>query len=404
MEKYSFENTKQEENIIKEKVEIGNVEEREKEKDNIKKINIPGFKEIEYTEKVINFPKNIIEETGGVEGYVRKTISWNELLKFWDINDDDWGKMEKGHNLFSREDAEEENEINKNMGGSGIYGENNLKELPSKKSVENFKRANGIELIIKELTNNEFIGQTLNHVINRGNTIKDETFGKNKMLEEIKITDYERIYDTKTNKLLFAEETEKKEEKKEEMKNKIKKNNGTYSQSNFGFNLTNPEKFWRGYHFEENYDADSPSVEHIVLGFKMDTHNTALRKYCEKVIELLGIQERLKEENFISRDEYIHDIQAKETIISLLLPIKERGIDNTIFPSNPSDKIKATAKHTVIFGHQDQGEHPRIPIVRNHPGIKNLKLCHADYALIPTKNGINILEMITTQESKEESI
>ena len=52
MEKNSFEKTQEETNIIKE-----NIPNNEKGKDNIKKIDIPGFSEVEYTEKVINLLK-----------------------------------------------------------------------------------------------------------------------------------------------------------------------------------------------------------------------------------------------------------------------------------------------------------------------------------------------------------
>lgn len=41
------------------------------------------------------------------------------------------------------------------------------------------------------------------------------------------------------------------------------------------------------------------------------------------------------------------------------------------------------------------GYHPVIPIVLNHPKGIRLRWCHANYAAIPTKNGYNVLEMIT---------
>ncbi len=39
--------------------------------------------------------------------------------------------------------------------------------------------------------------------------------------------------------------------------------------------------------------------------------------------------------------------------------------------------------------------HPVIPVILNNPNINELRWCHADFAYIPTKKGMNIIEMIT---------
>ena len=78
-----------------------------------KKIDIPGVGEIEYTEKVIMFPEKIVQETGGVKGYVRKMVSWEELLRFWGMDKDEWGNL-----LRNLSDLKEMAIINKGMHGN----------------------------------------------------------------------------------------------------------------------------------------------------------------------------------------------------------------------------------------------------------------------------------------------
>lgn len=44
-----------------------------------KTIEIAGLGKLEYVESIINFPENIIRETGGVKGYIRKKISLKDI-------------------------------------------------------------------------------------------------------------------------------------------------------------------------------------------------------------------------------------------------------------------------------------------------------------------------------------
>lgn len=45
----------------------------------MKKINIPEVGEISYCEKIIMFPKHLVEKTGGVKGYIRKIVDRHNL-------------------------------------------------------------------------------------------------------------------------------------------------------------------------------------------------------------------------------------------------------------------------------------------------------------------------------------
>jgi hypothetical protein len=105
---YTYKQAESKANKMREKVESGkvanfddaeNLVEEEKQKRKIeqepitKKIEIPGLGEIEYVERKVLFPEKYVEETGGVKGYIKKTITWEKLLKFWDIDKNEWEKI-----------------------------------------------------------------------------------------------------------------------------------------------------------------------------------------------------------------------------------------------------------------------------------------------------------------------
>ena len=177
------------------------------------------------------------------------------------------------------------------------------------------------------------------------------------------------------------------EEEKKLIIGKLEKCKNVYYYSSYGLNLTNQQEFWRGYHFHGKYNANGISPNNIVLGFKFDTRNSVLRDYCTKILNLVKEQKARKSE----KDSYYYRKNSRDkdarslainTVKSLVEPMREwKG-----------QKVSATGR---IGNSLERGEHPYLPIVVNHPNLPELRWCHADYAAIPTKNGYNIIEMIT---------
>jgi hypothetical protein len=63
------------------------------------------------------------------------------------------------------------------------------------------------------------------------------------------------------------------------------------------------------------------------------------------------------------------------------------------------EAVTASPKNPFYF--QTDPPHPLIPVVIGHPDIPDLRWCHANHAYIPTKNGINVLKMISSKEEME---
>jgi len=326
-----------------------------------KKIEIPGVGEIEYTEKTVMFPEKIVQETGGVKGYVRKMVSWDELARYWNVDREELERIKCGE--FSNSDQ--------------------------------FKKAEGIKKIILALTNGEFIYQTLSHLVNRGSGKDRQRTQKDKLFEKIKIKRTWKPFDSKSNKLLSGRELCERlnlsndfmdklvlsrgySHPKEIFESKLLKEKGVYLESDEGFHLTNAGQLWEGYKFQKNNDIDSPRLNCVVMGFKMDTQNSVLRRYCSKVLNLME-----KQKDDFETLRYYRDRRRSEN---------ERTLKGLL---EPIPFIKDGVANKVYGGSLDEGSHPRIPIVLNHPDIPELRWCHADYAAIPTKNGYNIIEMIT---------
>lgn len=120
-----------------------------------KKIKIPGFGEIEYTEKRVMFLEKTVQETGGVKGYIRKMISWEELLRFWGIDESEWEKIKAGQIYHSREELEKDNKrFMAEKRPDLLYGEETLNEHPKRESIEKFKQSQGVNAIALALTKN----------------------------------------------------------------------------------------------------------------------------------------------------------------------------------------------------------------------------------------------------------
>jgi|GEM_PF-2254240 len=395
-----------------------------------KKIEIPGVGEIEYLEKYVAFPEKVVQETGGVKGYVRKMVSWEKLAKYLGISVEELKKIRTKGFLSSQEEMRED------------YGERHSEEelnsYPKKESIEKFAKADGLGLMIKSMTNGEFINQTMNHVL-WGSEIKTpmeqmslpkDLFMPSKVLNKLdviftrddptvpfQLNDFE-ARDISTNQRipradlfgragLSNEEIEKTSRQFErfsdqEVKSITKKILGVkdaYFYSTYGLNLTNPSRLWIGYAEREkrrgelSFDgigtgrANSPYFSSLVLGFKVDTRNAVLRKYSSNTLRIIEgfiheikSSENVPERKYIKYDDFKYEAEGAKTLNALLSKANL---------SKDNDSI------SVVRMIRREDEHPRIPLITNHPDIPELRWCHADYAAIPTKNGYNILEMVT---------
>ena len=325
-----------------------------------KKIKIPGFGEIEYTERIINFPERIVQETGGVIGYKRKTITWEELSRF--------------------------------------FGVNNVRKLRWTDS-ENFEEKGGTASVIGAMTNNEFIDQTLNHLVYGDGGVREENLTKDRMLDTFDNGVGFITYDIVSNKKLSADEVFEREH--------AKSKEGVYLQSDYGLNVTDVGELWIGrrhdrilpkgapvpfYGIEGSEGvAVGPDFDRIVLGFKLNTRNKALRSYGIKVLEIMEKQGLENPDIINANKSFTSSSIAGSTFREYSYRTLKGIIDEIrIFDQNG---IKYIGQ--IISGFAREAMHPRIPMVKNHPDIPELRWCHADYAAIPTKNGYNIIEMIT---------
>lgn len=420
----------------------GQESEDRKEKDGAvkKKIDIPGVGEIEYTEKKIMFPEKIVQETGGVKGYVRKMVSWDELARFWGMQPEEFQKIIKG-SLTSREKIRELNNYRKKKNEEAIewrkknpelakkypdwyeiydniLADEELNEYPEQKMIDFYLEHHGILTIILKLTDGELIEKTLNHIVGGHQNYasredvatKDCVLGKFGDARSLGFKYFRNVKfygcDLATNQILSYEELFEKagidkdllvkynemtlsDKEKQIFLEKIFNTKNVYFQQNRGISLTTPGELWRSSAMarDEQYSnwetCDIPYLKDIIIGFKKQSGNPVFKKYHEKVLPIMQDQaEKVKLTAHLDPRKWkkgygTNDFnQALATLLSF-------------------DKPKYYRKVGIITGSSNEGKHPQIPIVLNHPDIPELRWCHADYAAIPTKNGYNIIEMIT---------
>jgi hypothetical protein len=387
-----------------------------------KKIEIPGMGEIEYTEKRIMFPEKIVQETGGVKGYIRKMVSWDNLANFLGVSLEEMNKMKANyHDAFKlREKLKKENEERVDEGIPPLWSQKEIDEtfdderLPLDDSRQKYEKVGGILPIISAMTKGEFIKETFNHIVGGYiNISRKKTISKDCVLdkfldlelrgEKIKrsiLSDF-RAYDIKTNDMLEESRTMDHEQLiKQYQDGTLSKE--TYLMKEYGLSLTDCSLLWKGQKLEKNEiesknffasdprSQNTPFLYDIVVGFKPNTQNSVLKEYCSSVLKIMkerypGLDSKIDESDaFPSRLRIFQRKVAMETL-------------GLLFKNKKTDKKgpKMTDLFKLAYRSPDEHGHPLIPIVINHPDIPELRWCHADYAAIPTKNGYNIIEMIT---------
>ena len=354
---------------------------KEKENGELKKINIPSIGEIEYAEKIIKFPERVVHETSGVEGYTRKAVSWEEISRVFGIDIDEFEKIRKNGIL-----------VPSNKKESGEYA--------SQKSIDIFiEKTKTMEAIVSALTEGAFIDQTLNHMVygesDMIDNVKLKDLTRDRLLEKINSTGREDAYDIKTNNYISIPELSKRTGLSEEdlFSREAFEFENIYFQSNYGLNVEYPGKLWRG----------SINLTDVILGFKLNSNNYALRRYCEKIKDLREKQDIKYSKEREGYGSYEQSREASVTLNMILEPIMYYKDDDFDFAGS-SEKLKESNEVAIlgiIGDSHDTGHHPRIPIIKNHPKIPDLRWCYADYAFVPTKNGINIIKTVAPPSNED---
>lgn len=326
-------------------------------KEKIKQIEISGLGEISYYEKKVLFPEMVIKETGGVKGYIRKIINIDNIdktilkrIKAWEYK----YKRDNNPNSLIRNDL--------------------MKE------------------ILRKLTNNDFPDKTFNHVISGDqSTSKEylECFKEEKLI-------FQEILSLKlhTNSLEgaislphaygvpFKLEDNKKFADREYFPEEFARIRSESKEEN------EPPLFYLAEEAFQVLDGDiwSLSLEGKEIIFGFGSKNKVFKEYlelCKKTIESISYDwGRFKRGELLEIYKYLLDrVNGK------------------------CDKPKPTKDDPYSFNFFSKifrYNHPLIPLIIDHPGVLNLRWCHADYAAIPTKKGYSILEFITDKEDNNQ--
>lgn len=320
-------------NKIKGGVEMEKLIENNEKKDWKDKVaEIPGLGEISFFEKQVLFSNDVIKDTGGVKGYIRKLIQWDELTRVLSKGKVSQDKILKIKN--NKEPTAEE---------IRVYSSPNVED----EVTNNF---------LSIFTDGNFPTKTANHVFAGvyGSFDKPESLKKFiidrmllqkiKLLERIKIQKVD-IHSGKIKDEFFQNENPN--------ALNLTQKNVYYRTAYSGLSLSKRGAFW-------SLSTPYQIKKHIIFGFGLK--NKAFQDYLEKT------------KLYVANEHGFSNVPNEYSSIEYLTGRKD-------------DLIKSD-------------QHPAIPIIVKHPDVPELRWCHADYASIPTKKGLNILEMITDKNKK----
>ena len=388
--------------------------EREKEKNRLR-FDDGSFLELFYDEEFVKFPQHLIEITGGVEGYNRKKVTWENLTKTFDelINIEG---IKRWIALLLK--------IDKNNSEQRL--------VEKEKEYKTFDKINSLDSF--------FLFKSILRTLNKFLFNKDKNFSeyKNEFINTLDENDWNQfqIIIPKAN-LVFDKIFNKLGD------NFIHRENIHVMNGWWGL----PEKEARK-DFKKNMLTQKifdPEIESVRKKLDMG----AGIKYIIRPIK--NPSERLKyvgaSEIDQNSNKYIKGHKKDKSFLTCLdgLSVSNRGIwgmDREYYEKLPygraifgfSQKNKAYNKYlksclglleefdlfdsgteggqnkryikcvkelidmgkSNAFSPYDDLPHPKIPIVIGHPDIPDLRWCHATNAYIPTKNGLNFIEMISS--------
>ncbi|MFA7252557.1 MAG: hypothetical protein WC027_01750 [Candidatus Paceibacterota bacterium] len=358
------------------------------------KVIINGI-EVTPKEKLVKFPERLIKETGGVEGYLRKELTWKE------IND-----------IFSQ--ILSINEIKEII---ELYIENLDKNFSLDEDIVNFRKLNSIDSLESFDNYHTMIYFIRNNILKADHYVRY----KNKSLDELEENIW-KIISTLKNIIDI-------------LGNSFFKKENIHVMSLYhgpGF-----ESFSDKILMQKIFD---PEVGEAV-------RSDGTKDYGYTVFSSIGPNGEISEIDRIVSDDpgdykklqtYIED--GNFLIHGFGLSVQKGGIwnldrdkssplsvfDNFNRPMFGFSEGNATYNRYIesvkkLFDQQDgvlkkavvaspdnpfyfktNPPHPLIPIVISHPNIPDLRWCNSSHAYIPTKNGISVLKMISSKKEMED--
>jgi len=365
--------------------------------------------EISFSEKLVKFPEYLVEQTGGVEGYLRKEMSWKDIEKAYSevilIEDlkrylglaikaipvEDGGshyylKNKKYFSSFSGVDS-----LDSFKGfldvvqflacffekkGIGYDHQDEFIKLlnEEEKDVTEdkiLKMTKVFQGLLRKLGNNYLSHESL-HVMglyhprdkHRGEFEKKMLLQKVYSPEDYSSLDQAgtedfgyNVFSIQNGKVVLLDRDRRNEkEGLEEYKKRLcdhGKNKNIFLMHNFGLNVSN-EGIWDLDHGPHDDSLYMNSALRPHFGFSH--RNGAYGRYISSVKDLFDKNPVIKHEFIADKDPFYYNTE-------------------------PS--------------------HPLIPIVIGYPGIPELRWCHASHAYMSTKNGISVIEMISSKEEFE---
>ena len=342
-----------------------------------KTIESPGVGNLEYVEETIYFSQDIVEKTGGVKGYIKKKIDWQNL----------------GSLLVSSQDPAEVDSLNEALKRNG--NSTNDEELQGKEKElmaewlkeSSLKPGSKMAEVYKALTDGDFPNDMMTHRLGfYGDTQDEKDFVKDKfLLQQISFSESQSEDGEKVKKykpmtpigslrgqlfLLVDNETGKIEDtdidssyEQELRKGEILQEDGQYtiiSPPGSGFSLSNKE---------DSYTYKPQGPTDMFFGFSQK--NKAYMKYLEGM------------KNFYT------ELQPQLENLSQYDSRYKDYFDECV------KNLEGTHTHMEGYRDNENWTHPKIPLVINNDKVPNLRWCHATYASIPTNKNLNIIEMIS---------
>jgi len=316
--------------------------------------------EIPVKETKIEFPDYIVEDTGGVTGYIRKQIDWERVL----VGPDSNLSLQKERKFIKSAWREL---------SSGRFPDNTFNH-----SVFSGKqRMASKKMVLQKLHNPE----TPLNLFHEG--IMDDGLQASKTYEFRRTSDNSYLDELESPKYNFYRKKKK----------FIKKHKGFEKRKE---NEKRPEELWKkiakevgkdfGSHVERiksddaygialglsvskkgfNYSMHYANKDSLIFGFS--SSNDAFKKTLEATLDLYD------------------DIESSHRI--------RKSLESLIEDKN-------LAQYTKKRRSPDYN-HPVIPVLINHPQTPQLRWCHASYAYIPTEKSFNLLEFTSKDLENDE--
>jgi len=362
--------------------------------------------EVVPKEKLVKFPEHLVQETGGVEGYVRRELTWEDVEDLYSqiIPTDD---LRHYIDLILSIIPDTDRTVSYYLETQEF---SSFDKINSLESLNVFFRAIGFleSLFMRDGIAYEYRDDFLRLLGDDGKVFEGKIFEMNKVFRDMLFTLSDNglrneglhvmgLYhpvtsgheDEFTQKMLLQ-----KIYNPEDYSSLVPAGTKDYGYNTFSFvdgkvNFINRFRQLKEEGDEEYRQRLLDSVKHK-NAFLM--HNFGLNVSSRGIWDL---------------DKNPGDFSLYMT----LKPIFGFGDDNEVykryvlsvkklFEENPEVKEAFEADKDPFY-FNTRPSHPLIPVILGHPDIPDLRWCHASHAYIPTKNGINILKMISSKEEME---